>query len=226
MVQWGLATIISNTILTGIAAVLIIVLVLLLGCQSTLAQNDLTFTPADKFSIPEYNGDIRFAVNGTLGKAILENGTWNFANLRLDNSQFLENLKVSAQNSKITIFSYRTYNDSFRVAILRYVVGGQGKQTFNLGFDSKEEDWSVLFNDVFMGEGDGWSFSPDSTLSLTGATNNVTIIYYTFLDSVEVGGSNSNMPFYQQHSVAIITAAAVAVTVSLAIVVKVKNKET
>jgi hypothetical protein len=100
-----LTTAATNRDLTvvGIAAFLMIGLVLPCACYIALAQSDVNFTPADSFDIPASNGAITFAVNGTYSQASLINGTWNFENLRLDYSHPLENLEVSAQNSKITI---------------------------------------------------------------------------------------------------------------------------
>ena len=55
-------------------------------------------------------------------------------------------------------------------------------------------EWSVLFNDVFMGEGDGWSMARDGTITVTGAVGNVTIIYYSIED-----GNSTDLPFFEQH---------------------------
>jgi len=221
-----LTTTATNRDLTvvGIAAVLMLGLVLPCACHIALAQSDVNFTPTDSFNIPASNGAITFAVNGTYSQASLINGTWNFENLRLDYSHPLDNLKVSAQNSKITIRSYWRFNTTSGSVLLRYRVEGQGNQTFNIGLDPKKGEWSVVFDEVYMGEGDGWSTSPDGTLTITAATSNVTIWYYGFPDSIRDDGS-SNQPLYEQHSVAGATAVAVAITLTLAIAIRRRNQK-
>lgn len=213
-----------NANLTGIAAIFMIFLSFTGIFLNAQAQTEITFTSKDKFGIPASNGTITFAANGTYTWASLENGIWNFVNLRLDNSQPLEKLEVSAQNSNVTITSYRSFNATLRGALLGYIVEGQGKQTFNLGLDPKRGEWSVIFNGVFMGEGDGWSTLPEGTLTITGATYNVTIAYYSFLDYFEVD-RDSDQPLFQQHSVVIITTVALATTVILTLAIRRKNKE-
>ena len=208
----------------GVAAFLMIGLVFPCVCHVAIAQSDVTFTPADSFDTPASNGAIRFAVNGTYSQASLINGTWNFENLRLNYSHPLENLKVSAQNSEITIRSYWRFNTTSGSALLSYRVEGQGKQTFNLGLDPERGEWSVVFDEVYMGEGDGWNVSPDGTLTVTGATSSVTIWYYGFPESIIDDGS-SNQPLYEQHSVTCATAVAVALTLTFAIAIKIRNQK-
>ena len=208
----------------GITAFLMIGLVLPFTYHIVIAQSDVDLTSTDIFDIPALNGAIRFAVNGTYSKASLINGTWNFENLHLNYSRPLDNLKVSAQNSKITIISYWRFNITSSSAFLRYRVEGQGKQTFNINLDPERGEWSVVFDEVYMGEGDGWSSSPDGTLTITGATSNVTIWYYGFPSSIIDDGS-SNQPFYEQHSVICATAVAIAVTLTFAIVVRIRNQK-
>jgi hypothetical protein len=216
---------------TGIA-IIFIIFILSLTCPNTQAQTNISFTTADKFYTPENNGSIGFAVNGTYSNATFENNTWTFMNLRLNGSLPIENLEFSAQNCNITIFSYQAFNTTtFNILLLSYVVEGQGKQILNLGLGSQEgglsasAEWSVLFGThVFTDEGDGWNLLPGGTLIVTGASENenVTIVHYVFLDSF---GNNSNLPFYQQHSVAIIIAVAVAATVIVTVVIKVNSRK-
>jgi hypothetical protein len=218
-----LITISRKTSLTNIAAILIIILVLPGACFVAQAQTETSFEPTDKFSLAEYNGSISFASGGTYSQAIRENGTWNFENLRLNNSRVPKNLKVSAQNSNITITSYQKSNNTFGSTQLRYVVTGQGKQTFKLDLNSEGGEWWVTFNSVFMANNDGWSVSPDTTITITGATSNVSISYYNFPDSLGGSSNNSKLPFYQQHSVAIAAAVTVAITAILVVVIRRKN---
>lgn len=201
------------------------VLLLTLDCPNALAQADTQLNPETKFTTPQYNGEISFATNGTYTKATLENNTWTFENLHFYNSEPIEAFKVSAENSDVTIVSYQksNFSSSNRILRLSYTVEGQGKQTFNFGLGSNYGEWSVIFNGVFMGEGDGWTISPDATLILTGATENVSLLCFRFPDSFG-GGNNSENPFYIQHSVAITTAILVAATVIVATTIRVRNK--
>ena len=200
-----------------------IVIVFLWICPKAPAQTGTAFTPEEKFNIPEYGGAIGFAVDGSYATATLKNGTWEFTDLRLNGSQPLENLKVSAQSSKVTILLFRTSNTTYWSARLRYVAEGQGKQIINLGIDSENGEWNVIVNGVFLAEGEGWQISPDETLTVTGATGNVTIVCYDFLGSM--GRSTSSLPFYEQHSVALATGGAVAALVVMSVAITVRNKK-
>jgi len=210
------------------------IIVLSLSCFGFFArgQSETAFTPTDKFDIPVNNSSISFAVNGTYEQASLENGAWSFLNLRLSNSQTAEklSLEVSAKDSKVTINSCQINNNTFagaivRAARLRYTVVGQGTQVFDLGLDQKGGAWGVIFNGIYMGENDGWSLSPDGTLTVTGATANVTLSYYGFPGSFGGGGDGFNEPILKQHSVVIITTVAVATAVLLALVIKTRKRE-
>lgn len=77
----------SKPVLSGIAAILMIVLVFPYIYPNAQAQTVTTFTPADKFSIPAYNGVISFAVNGSYSEATLDNDTWTFNSLTLNGSR-------------------------------------------------------------------------------------------------------------------------------------------
>jgi hypothetical protein len=224
-----LVTISRNIVLTGIA-IIAVLFVFLWTCPSARAQTDIAFSPTDKFSIPLYNGIISFGVNGTYSKATFENGAWTFRNLCLNGSQPLENFTISTQNSNVTVFFYRAFNVTrFPIELLQYVAEGRGKQILNLGLGSAEGglsasvEWGVVLgNNVFVAEGDGWSISRDGTMVIAGKTGNVTILHYGLLGSNVLG---SNLPFYHQHSVAIVIAIVVAITVAVAIVIRLKNRE-
>ena len=107
----GFVKINRDKVSTGIA-IIVIIFIFLLTCPNTQAQTNTSFNPADKFSIPAYNGSISFAVNGTYSNATFENNTWTFTNLLLNGSQPLENFEISTQNSNVTIFSYLTANNT------------------------------------------------------------------------------------------------------------------
>lgn len=208
----------------GVSAFLIIALIFPCTCPNVQAQSSINFTPTDKFDIPSSNGTISFAFNGTYTQASLIDDAWTFADLHLDNSHPLEKLEVSAQNSNVTIITYRIFNTAFRGALLSYTVEGEGKQTFNIGLPLTEGEWSVLLEEEFMGEGDGWHVTPDATLTITDAKSDVTIWYFGFPESFDVDGG-SDKPFHLQHSVAIATAVALAITATFALVIRRKNQK-
>jgi hypothetical protein len=215
-----------NITIGSMYVVLLVVLVLPSTCLTAQAQSDVNFTSKDTFAIPASNGSINFAVNGTYTSASLDNDIWTFVNLQLDNLQPLEKLEVSAQNCNVTIIAYSMFDTrfrGFRGALFSYKVEGQGKQTFNIGVPLAPGEWSVLLEDEFKGQGDGWSVSPDATLTITGAKSNVTIWYFGFPESFN---PDANQPFYIEHSVAIATAAALAITVTFALAVRRKNQNT
>ena len=212
----------NSAVLAGILASLVVIFVFIQPCRLTLAQTETNFTIEDKFSIPPYNGSISFALNGSYANATFENDIWTFTNLRLNNSETVENLAVSAQNSNVTILWIQIFNTTLRAAFLSYTVEGQGTQNFNFDLNIDGGEWSVLFNEIFIAEGDGWTLSPDHTLTVTGATGNVTLMYI-FLE--ERRGNSANLPFYEQHSVAIATVAAVAVMVTLTVGIRAKRRK-
>jgi hypothetical protein len=55
---------------------------------------------------------------------------------------------------------------------------------------------------------------------VTGITGNLSIVHYNF--GVNIDG---NLPFYQAHSIAIITSIVLASTVTVAVVIKVKVRK-
>ena len=213
-----------KTITVSIAAILMIAFVLHFICFVAQGQTDETFTPTDKFGIPAYNSTISFETGGSYERASLENNTWIFVNLRLNNTGPLENLTVSAQDSIVKITTYQIFNDS---AVARggltYTVVGHGNQTFNFGFVMKGGGWIVTLNGRFMGENEGYSVSPDQTITVTGATVNATI-YYLNLDALGGTAENPNLPFYLKHSVAIATGVTIAIAVILIVIIRRRNQ--
>lgn len=212
-----------DVIVKGVALILLVLSVLGGTFNIALAQNEVDFTPDDKFAIPDSNGLVAFAFNGTYTRAKLENDVWSFENLRLSNSAPLDKLLVAAQNSNVTIISYRRFNATIPVLFLRYSVDGPGTQIFNLGLNPEKGEWSVIFDDAFTSEGDGWSASPEGTLTITGATSDVIISYFGFPDEI-AGTGASNQPFYEQHSVAIAVAVALAITVTLTVAITARKR--
>jgi hypothetical protein len=188
---------------------------------------DTSFKPTEKFSIPDYNGSISFGIEGTYTQANLENGMWNFINLRFNTNPQQEslNLKASAHDSNITISLYRAVrsNTSLGSIRLRYTVEGEGKQSFNFGTIPEGGIWNVIFDSVFRGQYDGWNVSDEGTVIIDGAVSNanVTIIYYIYPDFfVQI----LDQPFYIRHSVAIATGIIIVFTVAIALSIKMKQR--
>lgn len=203
-----------NALLAGFAVVLALTLASFLLCPFVFAQNENTFTPNKRFEIPDLNGSLRFATNGTYDEAYLENGSWRFVNLYVNSSFTTQKLNLTAhvENSDVTILSYRVFNVTFSGVSLRYNVSGSGKQIFDLGELPTVGEWSIAFNGEFMGENDGWTISSNRKISLTPPTGNVSITFYTLPDSFGNAADN-DAPFYRRHSVAVATAVALTATV-------------
>jgi hypothetical protein len=212
----------------GLTTVIIVALVFSCFCPYSQAQTRQSFTQSDKFNIPQLNGTISFAFNGSCSSVKLENDTWAFNDLRFNLSRPLGNLKVSAENSNMTIYSYQANNFSSRSVFLRCNVNGVGTQTVNLGLNvskpTSSSEWSVTIRPagttVWLAENEGWNLLPDNTVIVTGITGNLSIIHYNF-------GANiyENLPFYQEHSIALITSIVLASTFVVALVIKIKERK-
>lgn len=152
----------------------------------------VTFTPEDQFAIPEDNSRFNFAIGGSYDNASLENGTWNFVGLALDNyvldlgrsfsggvlygRDVLRycsndgNFSVSVQNCDITITNYDviTWFAPYS-GWLNYTVKGVGNQTFNLHYFSPAagrvgpDIWKVYIDGVAKPQNEGWTISRSST---------------------------------------------------------------
>jgi hypothetical protein len=213
----------------GLTTAIIVALVFSCFCPYSQAQARQSFTASDKFNIPQLNGTISFALNGSCSSAKLENDTWAFNDLRFNISRPLGNLKVSAENSNMTIYSFQAYNFSGRSVFLRCHIDGLGSQSVNLGLNvskpTSSVEWSVTIpgptgNTVFLAENEGWNLLPDNTVFVTGITGNLSIAHYNFGLNID-----ENLPFYQAHSIAIITSIVLASTVAVAVVIKVKMRK-
>ncbi len=214
----------TKPVLTVLVAVIIIALIIPFVCLNVQAQTETTFTPSDKFSITSLNGTISFALNGSCSSANLVNDSWVFSNLRLNNSQPLGNLTISATNSNLTIFSFGSFNYLGRIAQLRYSAQGKGTQTVNLGLNltqpSHPSEWSISIpgRSGFLSEGSNWNLLPDDSVVIFGLRGNVSVTHFSRLIP-----NNSNLPFYQQHSVIIITSIVLAIVAAVAVVIRVKG---
>lgn len=226
---------IRKTALAAIAAVFILFL-MLSTIQAQPTQTVTTFTPADKFSIPGQNANINFAFNGSYTKATLENGTWTFKGLTLNNTQALQNygfsdiqglgnLKISAENSNVTVLAFVSLNFTFPVDLLTFTVEGWGTQTVNLGLNSSSPtnvaEWSVLTDEgaTFLAEGSGWNLLPDNSVRINGGVGNVTVMHYSITDP-----AMANLSFFMQHYVVIFMGVGLAVTVAVAALITFRGK--
>ena len=220
----------SKPVQSGLIAVIIVALVFSCFYPYSHAQDRQFFTPSDKFSIPQINGTINFAFNGSFLSANLKDNTWVFNDLRFNISRPLGNLKVSAENSNMTIYSFSANNFFGRSVFLRYNVSGVGRQSVNLGLNvskpTSSSEWSVTIpgpngKTVFLAENEGWQLLPDNTVVVTGITGNLSVVHYNFGANI----NNENLPFYQAHSIAIITCIVLACTVAVAAVINVKVRK-
>lgn len=213
----------TRIVLAGVTVLLVFVTMssLLSGVE---AQSRVDFSSSDSFSIPQLNASIRFAYNGSFSSAVIVNDTWVFKDLAINSSRLLGDLKVSVQDSNITIYSFFS-SDAISATrqYIRYFAEGAGRQVFNLGVNgtTHPSEWWVTINapnSVFLAQGREWSLLPDNTVIVNGQTGNVSVSHFIF----NVGPDYSNVPFAERHSVLIVTAAAVAVTVVVASVITVK----
>ena len=212
-----------------LSIVIPIILILFISsyfCLITQAQNVTFFSPKDQFLIPSRNAAISFAVNGSYSNATLENGSWVFKNLSVNGSIPIRNFLVSAQDSNVTIFSYFSFNTTIRSLGLRYVVEGNGKQIFNFGLGHiNAVDWTIVKTvdrkNVFLTPGTYYTISTNGTIVVNGATGNFTIFRFSF-SNVNL---NSNLPFQEKHSVALVTLAVIAIVIVLAVVIAVRNRK-
>jgi hypothetical protein len=173
----------------------------------------------ERFVIPNQNSTIRFAVDGTYENKSFEDSTWWFANLDLNGSDTMENFKVSARDSNVTIVSYQLFNLTNLRARLRYTVIGNGEQTINLGLKPKNGDWEVRIDNEYVSENNGWYLSADNSLTVTSSKYNVTIYLYSN-SALEDAGSSGSGTFYNQHSIIIAVTIIFAVTVCIAVILK------
>lgn len=217
----------SKPALIGLAAAILLLLVFPSLCANAGAEDITTFTPKDRFSIPHLNGSISFALNGSYSSATLENDTWTFNDLALNNSQPLGNLRISVENSNLKVWSFRSFPNFGRSAQLRFNLEGTGNETINLDLNSTQQtsptEWIVTVpsatvpNTVFLAEGDHWNLLPDNSVSVFGLTGNVTISHFRFNIP-----NTSNLPFYEQHSVIITTGTLLAVIVAIVLIIRFK----
>jgi hypothetical protein len=218
------------------AGIPLVIILLLANTQlftTTQGQTQTVFTTADKFSIPQYNSTISFALNGSYSAATLETGFWTFKNLKLDfqdlsflglnATQGLGDLRISAKNSNVTIWARISVNNSFPVDLLSYYTEGAGNQTVNLGLNasrSSSDEWSVIVSDnVFLPQGEGWNLLPDNSVDMWGRTGNVTVAHFGF------NAEYRSLSFLLQHYVALFTALLLAAVILVAVVIRIRARK-
>jgi hypothetical protein len=213
----------TRLVLAGVSLLLVFATVSSL-LSDAQAQSRVSFTTSDRFSIPELNGSIRFAVNGSCSSAELVNDSWIFKDLALNTTRRLGNLNVSVQDSNLTIYSFYSSDAvSTTRQTVRYCAEGAGRQVFNLGVNgtTHPSEWWVTINapnSVFLAQGREWQLLPDNTAIVNGQTGNITVAHYIF----NVAPDYSNVPFLERHSVIIATGALVTVTIVIAAIISVK----
>jgi hypothetical protein len=203
-------------------------------CPSTQAETQTNFTPSDQFPIPATNSVINFAVNGSYSSAELQGNVWVFTNLILNGSVPLATLKVSTENSNMTILYYHIRIGTSTVIpneSLRYIIVGEGKVTVNLGYSNMGQysgsDWyfSKEAGDgnhrYFFTLGPDYNLGKDGTFTVYKTTGNISI---THIKLSSFAGNNANLPFIQQHSVIIASAIVLILTVTVTVIITLKNK--
>lgn len=215
---------IPNNIKTASISLILLAFTFAFIFPSAQAQVTTYFTSEDTFNIPEFNGSVRFAVNGSSSEISLVNNTWIFNNLSLNGSFPLGNLKFAAKDSNVTIYSFYSGNYfARRLGFLRYFAEGEGIQEMNLGFNSSERsdpsEWSIILpGSIFLAEGADWKLLSDDTVVINGQTGNISVARYNY------GLELDNRPFYVQHSIAILTGIAVVATIVFCIIIQVRIK--
>ena len=200
------------------------------------AQTAASFTPDTPFNIPDCNGTIYFAFNGSCAQARLENSTWVFSDLQLAYSTPVASLRVGTKNCNITITSFSVFLASQNAGAMHYNVTGPGIQTFNFGLspafglNPKIRDLMVFLdsdpltqNNDSGGqsapEGSGWTLSEDGTITVTGAAAEAFIFYSDHSSQL----IDNDLPFYQSHPVLMASLVLVAGVVLVGVAVKVKS---
>ena len=151
--------------------------------------------------------------------------------MHLNRSPQIAILKISIENSNMTITSYATRNSTYQIPneTLRYRIVGEGKVTVNFGTLNATKyngsDWYVSKagknSTIFFSLGHDYSLASDGTITIYAITGTVSVTH-DFLNGYL--GNTSNLPFYQQHSVIIAVAVVLVITVTVVIVIRLKNK--
>jgi len=216
--------------------VLLVALTLITPISAEPATAATHFTPQDVFCIPELNGNINFAFDGSYTDAKLENNVWVFEGLELNNTEIvqqygftdftpLRNLKVSVQNSNVTLLAFLSFNFSLQIEMVAFNVEGWGTQTINLGLnDTKTRsvaEWSIMTDNgaTFLAEGSGWTLLDDNSIEIDYGPGNISVIHYYLTDP-----SMANLSFLAQHYVTLLTGVVLAATLAIATVIRFRHR--
>jgi hypothetical protein len=228
----------TNILLKIAVAFIITGLFTMLTAATAQAQSSTTtrFSTTDVFSIPEHQGSIRFAFNGSYQEAKLENNTWTFKGLELNNTQAtaaygfpdvesIKDLQISSQDCNVTVLGCVSFNYSWTAQVIMYTVEGYGTQRVNLGINATHptsvDEWSVLVDNgaTFLAEGSGWNLLDDNSVQVNVGGGNVTVMHFDFNDP-----SMANLSFMMQHYVGILTGVVLAVVMILAVVIAFRSR--
>ena len=216
--------------------VLLVALTLITPISAQPAAAATHFTPQDIFRIPELNGNINFAFDGSYTDAKLENNVWIFEGLELNNTEIvqqygftdftpLRNLKVSAQNSNVTLLAFLSFNFSLQIEMVAFNVEGWGTQTINLGLNDTNTrsvaEWSIMTDNgaTFLAEGSGWTLLDDNSIEIDYGPGNISVIHYYLTDP-----SMANLSFLAQHYVTLLTGAVLAATLAIATAITFRHR--
>ena len=182
-------------------------------------------SPSDQF--PSVNGSISFAINGTYYDATVSNGVWSFIGLKLNNSRYTANISISAENCNLTIYSVSAFNVTARSVSIRYYVTGEGTQTvrfLDLTQKTDPAEWSVVIRDpsgnIWLSEGQNWDLQANNTMFVHGIRGNLSVSRFNFGGLPDL----SNVPYYLQHSIALITLGVFIAVVATILVFKVTTR--
>jgi hypothetical protein len=212
-----------HSAMAQLAAVLVFTTVLSL-LPITGAQQATTFSTTNHFDIPNLNGSIRFAYNGSYTNATLENNTWRFVGLSINGSQPQGTFTISVSDSNLTIYSFFASQSAanFPRKSVRYYAEGEGQQVFDIGVNGTtdvSEWWVTLPGGVFLAEGKDWQLLSNNTIKVSGQTGNVSVVHYQYgLNRVR------DLPFLEGHSVALLTVVVVAVIMTAAVLISVNRR--
>jgi hypothetical protein len=191
----------------------------------------------DVFPIPDLNGNVSFAFNGSYTEAKLENNTWAFKGLRLNNTAAVQQygftnysdlgtLRISAANSNVTVLAFLSFNYTLQAEILALDIEGWGTQTVNLGLNGTEKrsvaEWSVLIDNgaTFLAEGSGWKLLDDNSVFINYGAGNLTVAHFYISDP-----SMANLSFLAQHYMVILTGVVVAAIFAVAGIVSFRRRK-
>jgi YVTN family beta-propeller protein len=198
--------------------------------QSIKNYTAVALTVADQFPVPLYGGCITFAVNGTCSSVKFEDNSWTFTDLRLSGSEPLKSFTLSVYNSNVTVVSVLVTQNSTRQTVdVCYLSDNKGTQMLKLCTEADGSyqscGWRVISANGSSPEGTAWHVLPDGAINITNAYGGVIVRLTASGDFFGNGEAYSDLPFLEQHSVAVIIGVVFAAAMAVAVVVKMKTRE-